>query len=177
MKRILSAVALAACVLFPGNRGEAKDVGYYLETGDTSVVGQYTLKEGMIRVEKKGSPVNGMQVIIPAGVYNEAQTFTIRVSKVLKYNVPDFVLSPLISITGPREPANGLMIVKIPCAVPENAAAMIFFYDPADKFTQALIPGPEEAGFVTGMTKKFKDLVVVGQKIKRKPASRNNAAK
>lgn len=167
MKPMVNAVVLIACAFLSGVMAEAKDVGYYLESGDPSTVGQYTLKEGVIRVEKKGSPVDGMQVIIPPGVYEEAQSFTIQVSKIKKSKVPDFVLSPLISITGPGETANGLLIIKIPCKVPENSMAMVFFYDDTDKFTQALLPGPKEAGYVTAMTRDLKDMVVVGQKISR----------
>jgi hypothetical protein len=166
MKRFFTICAgLVACSFSFFPAASAKDVGYYLELGDTVTVGQYTLKEGVIRIEKKGTPIDGFQLIIPPGAFDAEQTFTVQYTKVVKSAVPDYVLSPLITVTGPAVPSNGFLIVKIPCRVPDNAQALIFLYDDKEKFTQSLIPGPKNAGYVTGMIRQLKDMVVVATKV------------
>jgi hypothetical protein len=165
MKRLIVFSAILVSFLCLSNTVIAKDIGYYLELGDSFTAGQFTLKEGVIRVEKKGSPVDGLQIIVPPGAYDTEQTFTIKFTQVKKFNVPDYVISPLISITGPQQPANGFLIIKIPCKVPANSQAVVFFYDDKDKFTDSLPPGPRDVGYVTAMTKVLKDMVVVAQKV------------
>jgi hypothetical protein len=171
MKRLsIFAITLFLFAFYAFPAAIAKDIWYSLELGESSIIGQYTLQEGEIRVGKKGSPLDGMKLIIPPGTYDVPQVFTISYRKVTKYNVPDYVLSPLITVSGPRDQANGFVIVKIPCKVPDNSAALVFFYDNKEKFTQSLPQGPAEAGYVTAMTKVFKDMVVVAQKRSRSAA-------
>jgi|GEM_PF-5466530 len=163
MKRffvLAAACAVSLCLAAPL---VAKDIGYYLELGDQVVVGQYTLKEGVIRVEKSGSLIDGLQVVIPPGTFTQDQTFTVSYVKVKKSHVRDYALSPLISITSDADPS-GMVIIKIPCRVPDNAAAMAFLYDATDKFTEALPSGPKEPGYVTAMTRVLRNIVVVGTK-------------
>ncbi|MGE5308268.1 MAG: hypothetical protein ACM3OC_04220 [Deltaproteobacteria bacterium] len=155
---LLSAAVIALFCAVPAS---AKDVGYYLELGDTQTVGKYTLKDGVIKVDARGTPLDGMQVIVPPGSYPVEQVFTIKYTKVRKASVRDYVISPLITIEGPVVPADGLIIVKIPCKLPENTVAMVFFYDDQEKFTKALPPASKEKGYVTGMTRILKDMVVV----------------
>ncbi len=168
MKRTtLALIALVVLPLLVLAAASAKDIGYFLQTGATIDAGQYTLQEGVLRIDKKGSALEGLQIIIPPGSYDVPQRFTVQYKVVRKSNVPDYVLSPLISITGPREPSKGFVIVKIPCKVPDNAYPAIFFYNEKDKFTGSLPPGPKEPGYVTGMTRVFRDMVVVAQKMSR----------
>lgn len=173
MKRvILMGVVLFSLLFLAVFSLEAKDIGYYLELGQSYTAGEYTLKEGVITVEQKGTPVDGLQIIIPAGSYPEIQKFTVSYTVVKKAKVRDYVLSPLISITGPERPADGMLIVKIPCKVPSNSMAMVFFYDEQEKFTQGLPPAPRQEGYVTAMTRVLKDMVVVATKMSSRDLQR-----
>lgn len=163
MKRLIVLAAACAVCLSLAAPLIAKDIGYYLELGDRVVVGQYTLKEGILRVEKPGTLVDGLQVVIPPGTFPQEQTFTVSYVKVKKAHVRDYALSPLISIDSTTAPS-GMVIVKIPCRVPDNAAAMAFLYDETEKFTEALPSGPKDRGYVTAMTRVLKNIVVVGTK-------------
>ena len=164
MRRV--SVLVAACVISLGLAMPllAKDVGYYLELGDQVMVGQYTMKEGVLKVEKKGTLVDGLQVVIPPGTFSQEQTFTVSYVKVKKAHVRDYALSPLISISSEAEPA-AMVIIKIPCRVPDNTAALAFLYDDTLKFTEGLPLGPREPGYVTAMTRVLKNIVVVATKI------------
>lgn len=173
MNRLRTGAAALLFLLFPLCPAHAKDIGYSLELAEPRDAGEYPLKDGVIRVTQKGAAIEGFQLIVPPGAYDGTQIFTVQYRKVKSSNVPDYVLSPLISVSGPRVAANGFLIVKIPCRVPENSSALVFFYDDKDKFTEALPPGPKESGYVTAMTRQLKDMVVVASKVP-KPAVKDN---
>ena len=163
MKRLSVLAAVCAVIMSLTVPLLAKDIGYYLELGDRVTVGQYTLKEGVLRVDKKGTQIDGMQVIIPPGTFPREETFTVSYVKVKKAHVRDYAISPLISISCDTRPA-GMVVVKIPCRVPDNTAAMAFLYDETEKFTEGLPLGPKEAGYVTAMTRVLENIVVVATK-------------
>jgi hypothetical protein len=165
--KIPAVIVLIASFVLAFAPAGAKDIGYYLQTGEPVAAGQFTPKDGVVRVSKKGSPIDGFEIVIPSGSYEQPPVFTVSYRLIRKYQVPDHVISPLITVTGLQEPAKGYLIVKIPCKVPENSNALIFFYDEQEKFTRALPAAPKQAGYVTGMTRVFKDMVVVAQKINR----------
>lgn len=89
---------------------------------------------GTITVNKKGSPLNGMTIKVPAGAYPAETKFTVSSSEITGqgYNPALKFISPLINIENGGTYSSDIMTAIIPCVVPENSIPLAFYYHKED---------------------------------------------
>lgn len=86
---------------------------------------------GVIRVEKAGDALNGLEIMVPAGAFPESRAITVSEATVTAHTLGAEVqaLSPLITIRSAPGYAAAPVTVKIPVTVPDGHIAMGVLYD------------------------------------------------
>ena len=100
-------------------------------TGSSITGSSYVIDStgGTINVSLPGSPIDGMQIIVPSHSFSTARTFKISYSLIKSHTLGQYFnpISPMISVTcGGGYSKNG-MTVKIPIVLPAGHFAMGFF--------------------------------------------------
>ncbi|MCX6322234.1 MAG: fibrobacter succinogenes major paralogous domain-containing protein [Bacteroidia bacterium] len=130
-----------------------------IEIGPTIEVASSTIPAagGSIKVSKPGTPVDGMEITIPANSFTSSQTFKVSYSEIKSHDFGQNFnpISPMISVTNDSGYSNDGMRVKIPIKLPAGHFAMGFLYD---KTTGKLEGMPIESldnNFITVDTRHF----------------------
>lgn len=86
---------------------------------------------GLIQINETGSPLEGMEIEVPDGSYNEEKEFRISYSDITSHEFGSLFtpVSPLIHIENGGEIANQLIRVKFPVPVHPGFYRMAFYYD------------------------------------------------
>ncbi len=86
---------------------------------------------GFISVDKPGHPLDGLEIDIEAGSYQETRTFIVSSTPITSHSLgPDFnPLTPLIRIENGGGYSEEMMSVFIPVTVPAGQFAAPFLYD------------------------------------------------
>ena len=104
-----------------------------IETGAMSEVFSASVDSngGTIKVSLPGSPINGMQIIVPPHSYSATTTFKISYSPILSHSLGQYFnpISPMISVSSDGGYSKYGMTVKIPITLPVGHFAMGFLYD------------------------------------------------
>jgi len=112
---------------------------------------------GTIEVEK-ACPIKGLQIVIPKNAYNTEKTFEISYFEIPagKYKGGGTPYSPLIIVNNGGGYAKGVLSIKIPVNLPENAFAMAGYIDPESFSVVDMLPVTElKKDHITSMTRNF----------------------
>jgi hypothetical protein len=88
---------------------------------------------GSIKVSKPGTPVDAMEILVPANSFTSSQTFKVSYSEIQSHHLgANFnPISPMISIACDGGYSATPMQVTVPIKLPEGHFAMGYFYDEA----------------------------------------------
>lgn len=113
----------------PDNGSDKLKFGTLVDAGSTAI----GTAGGTITVSQSGSPINGMQIIIPTNAYPEGRTFSISYAPIESHKFgSDFnPISPLITIENGGGYTDSPMVLRIPAHVGANEFAMAFNFDQA----------------------------------------------
>lgn len=89
------------------------------------------IQGGTVDVMTPGTPVTGMQIMLPPQSYPDERTFSISYAEILNHGFDPKIriLSPLITLSNGGGYADSAMLIKIPIRLPAGYFAMAFFYD------------------------------------------------
>ena len=113
---------------------------------------------GTVTVDKPGDPLDGMEIMVPAGAYSAPVTFTLSSAPLDAAALPAGFTpaSPLVVVDdGSAGYADSLVMVTIPCAVADNEFALAFFCNPATGELEALPLLDYSATSLTLLTRTF----------------------
>ncbi len=93
--------------------------------------GTVTSQGGTIKVVSAGTPLTGLEIVVPKQAFTDARSFTVSYSPILNHGFDGKVkvLSPLITISNGGGYADSVMLIKIPIQLPPRHFAMAFFID------------------------------------------------
>lgn len=104
-----------------------------IETGDAISIISTPIDSGggTITVSLPGSPVDGMQIIVPPNSFSSTTTFTISYSPIKSHSLGQYFnpISPMISVSCDGGYSKYGMTMKIPINLPAVHFAMGFLYD------------------------------------------------
>lgn len=120
--------------------------------------------DGTIAVQKSGDPLDGFNIQVPAGAYQNNPTFEVSYQPVQSHTFgPDVTpISPVITVqTAGGVLAKKPILVKIPVKVPPDSFAMAFFYDSKTGKLEGVPFVTQDSDSVTVATSRFGDFVVL----------------
>ena len=87
---------------------------------------------GTVTVDKPGDPLNGLQITVPEGAYQDSRTFKVSSAPITANTFGDAVnpISPMIIVENGGGSAASPMTLKIPVQVPEGQTVIWYYYDP-----------------------------------------------
>ncbi len=117
---------------------------------------------GTLTVNAPDSPVDGLEIDVPAGAYPDSVNYSISTAEVKKHTFgKDFnPVTPLIIIDNGGEYANDIINVTIPVQIPEGNFAMAFYYDAASGRLEGIPTLELTADSLTIATRHFSKIVV-----------------
>jgi len=86
---------------------------------------------GTIRIDKQGDPLNGLQITVPQGAYQDARPFKVSSSPITLNTFGNGVnpISPMITVENGGESAGKAMTIKVPVQLAEGQTAIWYFYN------------------------------------------------
>jgi hypothetical protein len=119
---------------------------------------------GLISITQAGSPLEGLQIEVPAGAYPDSRVFKVSYAAIEKHTLgPDFnPLTPLIRVDQGAEYAHKLMELTIPFQQPEGYFVMALAYDEQTHSLAGLPALHQELGSLTFGTRCFSNFVISG---------------
>ncbi len=130
-----------------------------IETGKAAAAaaGSVPSSGGTVTVNKPDSPINGLEVVVPAGAYTAPVDFTISAAPIEKQTFgPDCnPLTPMITVDGAVELSGEIMKVTVPVTVPEGQFAMGFIYDADTNKLMGMNTVAQDAASITIATRHF----------------------
>ncbi len=156
----LATVAVAASLMLGGCDQNPTDGSEpTIVTGSNVEVATRSLPSsgGIITIATVGSPINGMEIDVPAGAYSDARTFHISQAPITGHEFgPDFnPLTPLITIENGGGYSDDPITVTIPVKVPAGHFAMPFMYDQGTGRLEALPLVYADSTQVSFITRNF----------------------
>lgn len=117
---------------------------------------------GTIAVNDPASPIDGLELTVPADAYGSGRQFKVSYAPVTGHTFgADFnPISPMISIDNGGAYADKIMTVRIPVKVPADCFAMGFIFDKATGKLEGMPLAAQDGNSVTVATRHFSDLVV-----------------
>jgi hypothetical protein len=104
-----------------------------IEIGSTFEVATATIPTsgGIIKVVQTGTPLDDLEISIPASAFPANQTFKVSYSEIVSHKLGKYFnpISPLISITYDGGYSASPMQITIPIKLPEGHFAMAFYLD------------------------------------------------
>lgn len=165
----IAAILLSGCGNNPNPPTSATAGSYHGITGTITTGKNVTIASqripasgGNIAVTDKSSPINGLEIVVPAGAYAITTSFTISTAPINKHTFgKDFnPITPLISVNNGGAYADEIMSVTIPVQVPDDQFAMGFFYDADTKKLSGMNIISSDASSITLGTRHFSDFVI-----------------
>lgn len=106
-----------------------------LNLGPDQQIASFTLAAGNSSYTVKGTktPLDGVIISAPIGGLPAAQTITLHYSLINSHTFGPLInpVSPLVSIEAPGIPANALIMITFPIAVPDDHAVIADYYNAA----------------------------------------------
>ncbi|HAS04992.1 MAG TPA: hypothetical protein DCR71_04490 [Dehalococcoidia bacterium] len=117
---------------------------------------------GTITVNDTLSPIAGLEIMVPAGSYDNAPHFQISYTPIESHNLgEDFnPITPLITVENGGAYSAEVMEVKIPVEVPGNYFAMGFFYDNATGKLEGIPLLAQNEDSITLRTRHFSNFLI-----------------
>jgi hypothetical protein len=86
---------------------------------------------GTFTIDLPGTPVDGLQIIVPENAYTDSRTFTISYAPIKNHDLGEYFnpVSPLISIENGGGYSDQPITVKIPISISPDEFAMTYIYD------------------------------------------------
>lgn len=116
---------------------------------------------GTIIVDQPGSPVDGLELVVPENAYDNSREYEISYRPVEEHSFgPEFnPVSPVVSIENGGGYSEEVLTLTIPVEVPEGHFAMAFYYD-VEKGTLEGIPAISATdSSLTLVTRHFTDII------------------
>jgi len=115
-----------------------------------------------ITVDQPGSPIDGMEMTVPANAYTNTRQCKISYAPVTEHTFgPDFnPVSPLISVENGGGYADDIITLQIPVQIPDGHFAMAFYYDDEKGRLEGIPAVAETGSSITIATRHFSDIVV-----------------
>lgn len=126
---------MVSCNLFDKNKDDPGSVPNLnnIVTGSSVEVANSPvgLTGANIKISKPDTPVDGMEITIPANSFTSVQTVTVSYSEIKSHKFGQYFnpISPMITIACDGGYSNTIMSVTIPVKVPEGQIAIGFFLD------------------------------------------------
>ncbi len=116
----------------------------------------------LIIVDIPGNPLDGFQLNIPSGSYNEEVNVTISYTPIISHSGNKYFnpSSPLISIENGGKYSNELMTVKIPLEMEDEYHYMAFYYDEITGELEGIPEIEHDDNSITIVTRHFSKIVV-----------------
>ncbi len=117
---------------------------------------------GTITVDDEKSPINGLELDVPAGAYPEDLEFKISSAPVEEHTFGDDFnpVTPLISVENGGGFSEEMMRVTIPVEVPDDHFAMGFIYDDETQTLEGMPLIARDAASITVGTHHFTDMLI-----------------
>lgn len=135
-----------------------------LELGETTILGSASVNANgsVLFVDTPGDPLDGLEIDIPQGAYQEEINFTVSHQPITSYSGNENFdpVTPLISIENSGDYSDEVITMKIPVTIEDGYHYMAFYYD---KTTGALEGIPEvdhDSTSLTIATRHFSDIVI-----------------
>lgn len=116
----------------PGDGGNGGTKGTVITGEKTQVAAQNVgTGGGTIRVEKTGDPLDGLEIVVPAGALSENWNMVVSEAAVTSHSLGTNVniISPLITVKNVSGYASEPITVKIPVTIPSGYIAMGVLYN------------------------------------------------
>lgn len=135
-----------------------------LRTGPrtTLATGQVGAEGGTIRVDRRGDPLDGLAIEVPAGAYAEPRTVTVSSAPVVSHGLGAAFapLLPAIVVDGAHDRADAWMRVRVPVRPPAGRFAIAFTVDAESGRLDALRQVGAADGTFVLETSHFSEVVV-----------------
>jgi len=112
---------------------------------------------GTVTVDKPGDPLNGLQLSVPAGAYQDARMFKLSSAPITMNTFGPMVnpVSPMIVVDNGGESSEKPMLVRVPVSIPPGYEAMGYFYDDKTGTLEPAFPVGRDTNSVTLATSHF----------------------
>jgi hypothetical protein len=135
-----------------------------VSTGPAIVVSSQIVESsgGSVRVQRAGDPLDGLELVIPAGSYPETRQVNISHAPVTNHTFGDRFnpVTPLIIVENGGQYSDELMTMRIPVDVPPDHFAMAFYYNEEDGTLEGIPTAGVESDSITIVTRHFSTLLV-----------------
>ncbi len=86
---------------------------------------------GQLEISGSASPLEGLQIKVPADAYTDSREFKVAYSKIVSHDLGQYFnpVSPLIEIENGGDLANKMMNLRIPAPESSGKVRMAFYYD------------------------------------------------
>ena len=130
-----------------------------IEIGSTVEVASSTISTsgGSIKVAKPDTPVDGMEITIPANSFTTPQSFKVSYSEIKSHDFGQNFspISPMITIAYDGGYSNDLMKVSIPVKVPEGHIPLGFYLDETTGKLEGIPVQNYSSNSITLLTRHF----------------------
>lgn len=144
------------------NSGGANQVS--LELGQEKVLGSVSAAVGgdRIFVDLEGDPIDGLEIAIPPGAYQESINFTISHQPITSHSGNEYFdpVTPLITIENGGEYSDEIMTVKIPVTIEDGYHYMAFYYDEATGGLEGIPEVEHDETSLTIATRHFSKILL-----------------
>jgi len=152
---------ITSCNLFDKNKDEPGSVPNLngIVTGTTTEVANSMvgLAGVNINISKPGTPVDGMEIAIPANSFSSAQAVTVSYAEIKSHQFGQYFnpISPMINISCDGGYSSEIMSVTIPVKVPEGQIPLGFYLDDATGKLEGIPVENYTANSITLLTRHF----------------------
>lgn len=124
---------------------------------------------GIIKIEKPGDKLNGMEIIIPPNAFTQTKTFKISYAEIKEHQLGQYFnpISPMIKVSYEGGYSDGPIEVKIPIKLPKDDFAMGFFYDEKTGSLEGLPIESLDSNLITISTRTFASSSSLGKSNRR----------
>lgn len=112
---------------------------------------------GTIKVSKPGTPVDGVEIVIPPGAYATTQTIDIAYSEIKSHLLGAYFnpVSPLINVRCDGGYSNDLMTITIPVNIPDGHIPIGFYLDRSTGKLEGIPVASATSNSITLLTRHF----------------------
>lgn len=155
---------LPACGGGGGGGGSDSSNQVSLELGETTTVVSSTVGAGgdLIDVDNPDDPLDGMEIDIPAGAYQEETDFTVSYTPITSHSGNENLdpVTPLITIENGGEYADEIITVKIPVTIEDDYHYMAFYYNEITGGLEGIPEVEHDETSLTIATRHFSKIMV-----------------
>ncbi|NLV34164.1 MAG: zinc ribbon domain-containing protein [Clostridiaceae bacterium] len=155
---VIAVLAVIGIIVFSGG-GKNK-----LKLGTTQTLMSFTVPSSgtNINITDAQSPMNGMNISVPAGAYASNVDFNIEVTEINSHNLGTQFdpVTPLISVNNSETIARLPLRITIPIKISSDYFAMAFYYDRSTGKFEAIPFESMSSSHITILTTHFSEIVV-----------------